>query len=308
MLKFILKRLALFIPVVLGATLIVFVILSYAQGDPAREALGIEATEEQVEALREEWGLNDPVIVQYGRYIVNLVQGDMGESYKTGTSVGKEIGDRLWATVSLTLVAMALSIIIAIPLGVAAALKRNTFIDHFCMIISMVGVSMPQFWLGLLLMLWLGLKAGILPVSGAGSFAHYILPAVTIALKPMASIARTTRSSMLDELSQDYLQTARSKGLKERTVIVGHALKNSLIPTVTMVGLQLGIVFAGSVVVEQVFSWPGIGRFMLTSINARDIPSVMGCVIVMVVIVSLINLIVDIIYGFIDPRLKSRMG
>ena len=307
MAKMILRRLLYLIPVLIGATLIVFVILQFAEGDPGRTILGLEASQEEVDAMNESLGLNDPILVQYGRYMWNLLQGDLGVSYKNGASIADEISQRIGNTLALAFLSIFISVIISLPLGVIAALKRNSLIDQLCMIISMIGLSMPGFWLGILLILWFALQHSWFPISGAGTFAHIVLPAITVALRPMSSIARTARSSMLDELSQDYLQTARSKGIRERTVIIKHALKNSLIPTVTMIGLQLGTIISSSVVVEMVFAWPGMGRYMLQSINSRDIPAVMGCIILFVVIITIVNLIVDIIYGFIDPRFKDKL-
>ncbi len=305
MLKYIVKRLLWLIPVILCATLIVFLLMSMAQGDPARTLLGAEVPQETVDALREEMGLNDPLLVQYGRYMLGVCRGDLGTSYKSGGSCSEEILARFPNTAKLAVAALLLTIIIALPLGVMAAIKQNTFFDGFCMVISMLGMSMPIFWLGLLLMLLFSLKLDWFPVSGADGFSAIVLPAVSLAFQSMASVARTTRSSMLEVVRQDYIRTARAKGLPERTVIVRHAVRNGLVPTVTVIGIQLGHLLGGSVLVETVFAWPGIGRLMIQSIQSRDIPMVEGCIILFALIYALVNLLVDLIYAAVDPRMRT---
>lgn len=308
MFKYIIKRILSLIPVILGTTLIVFLILNVAKGDPAKVMLGQEATQEQVDALREELGLNDPVLLQYGRYMVNLLRGDMGISYKTGTSVAAEIGARFPYTLVLAFVAISVSVLLAIPLGIVAAIKQNSIFDGLSMVVSLIGVSMPGFWMGLLLIIGFSLKLGWFPSFGADEWRSIVLPAATIAFLSMASIARTMRSSMLEVVRQDYVRTARAKGLNEWQVIRRHALRNAMIPTVTAIGLQFGIQMGGSVLTETVFSWPGIGRLMITSIQSRDIPMVLGCIIVFAICFAVVNLLVDLLYGFIDPRMKSQYG
>lgn len=304
--KFIIKRIIALIPVVLGATLLVFLILSMAPGDPAKVILGVEATPEQVEELREEMGLNDPVLVQYVRYMFNLCKGDMGTSYKTGKPVTVEIGARLPHTIRLSFVAILVSIVLAVPLGIIAAIKQNTLFDAVAMFISLVGTSMPVFWLGMLLILLFSLKLGWFPVFGADEPSSIVLPSLALGLLSMASIARTTRSSMLEVIRQDYIRTARSKGLSEKVVIRKHALKNAMIPMITIIGLQIGMLLAGSILTETVFAWPGIGRLMIQSILNRDTPTILGCIIVFSVSFSIVNLFVDLIYGFVDPRMKTQ--
>lgn len=305
MLKYIIKRLLWLIPVILCATLIVFLLMSVAQGDPARTLLGAEVSQEAVDALREEMGLNDPLLVQYGRYILGVCRGDLGTSYKSQAPCSEEILARFPNTVKLAVAALLLTIIIALPLGVIAAIKQNTFFDGFCMVVSMLGMSMPIFWLGLLLMLLFALRLGWFPVSGADGFKALVLPSVSLAFQSMASVARTTRSSMLEVVRQDYIRTARAKGLPERTVIVKHAVRNGLVPTVTVIGIQLGHLLGGSVLVETVFAWPGIGRLMIQSIQSRDIPMVEGCIILFALIYALVNLLVDLIYAAVDPRMRT---
>lgn len=303
--KFILKRILLLIPVLIGVTFIVYAIMSFAPGDPAKVILGETASPEQIAALREEMHLNDPMVVQYGRYILNLVQGDMGLSYKTKNPVATEVWARFPNTMKLAAVAMIMAIGLAIPLGVIAAVKQNTAIDGISMVISLIGVSMPIFWLGLLLILFFSLKLGWFPVSGSSGWKSIVLPGFALGFNHMASIARTTRSSMLEVIRQDYIRTVRAKGVASGKVITKHALKNALIPTITVIGLQVGFMLGGSVLTETVFAWPGIGRLMIDGINGRDIPMVMGCIILFSVTFSIINLIVDLLYGLVDPRIKN---
>lgn len=305
MVKYVIKRLLALIPVVIGVTFLVFMIMQLAPGDAAKLILGESATQEQVEELREEMGLNDPAIMQYGRYMVNFVQGDLGTSYSTKRPVAEEVFARFPYTLNLSVVAGVISIILAIPLGILAAVKQNTWFDNISKILSLIGVSMPIFWLALLLVLCFSLKLGWLPVQGAESWKSYILPAISLGFMNMAAIARTTRSSMLETIRQDYIRTARAKGVSRRQVIMKHAFKNALIPTITVCGIQLGQLLGGSVLTETVFAWPGIGRLLVQSINARDVPMVLGCIIVMTVCFSVVNLLIDLLYGFVDPRIRS---
>jgi len=303
--KFIRRRLMLLIPVLMGVTFIIYMIMSFAPGDPAKVILGEQATPEQIAQLREDMGLNDPVIMQYGRYIFNLFKLDMGISYKSKINVSTEIAARFPNTLKLALAASAIAIILSIPLGIIAAVKQNTIIDGVSMFMALLGVSMPVFWLGLLLILTFSLKLGWFPSNGAEGWKSLVLPACTLGFMHMAAIARTTRSSMLEVIRQDYIRTARSKGVREGIVIRKHALKNALIPTITVVGIQIGGLLSGSVLTESVFAWPGVGRLMIQSIQGRDIPMVLGCMIVFSVCFSVINLAVDLLYGFVDPRIKS---
>ncbi|MCD8221610.1 MAG: ABC transporter permease [Clostridiales bacterium] len=307
MTKFIIKRLLALIPVLIGVTLLVFCILDLAPGDPAKTILGEEASVEAIEALREEMGLDDPLLVRYGRYMAGLVQGDLGTSYKTGDPVSEEVWARLPNTIVLALTSTVVAIILALPLGVLAAIKQNTLFDGISMFISLIGISMPVFWMGLLLILLFAVTLGWFPVSGADQgIRSLVLPSIALGFMHMASIARTTRSSMLETIRQDYIRTVRAKGLPEREVITDHALKNALIPTITVIGIQIGQMLGGSVLTESVFAWPGIGRYMIQSIQGRDIPSVMGCIIIFAIGFALVNLLVDLIYGFVDPRIKAQ--
>lgn len=307
MIKFIFKRLLALIPVLAGVSLLVFFILDLAPGDPAKTILGEQARPEDIAQLREEMGLDDPFLIRYGRYMLDLVQGDLGISYKTKDPVGEEIWARLPNTAILALTSTLIAILLALPLGIIAAIKQNTLFDGISMFISLLGVSMPVFWMGLLLILLFSVKLGWFPVAGADQgIRSLVLPSIALGFMHMAAIARTTRSSMLETIRQDYIRTVRAKGLPEREVITDHALRNALIPTTTVIGLQIGSMLGGSVLTESVFSWPGIGRFMIQSIQGRDIPGVMGCIIIFALSFALINLLVDLIYGFIDPRIKAQ--
>lgn len=304
--KYILKRIVALIPVIIGVTLIVYFIMSLAPGDPAVTILGDQATPEAIEQLRNEMGLNDPIIVQYIRYMFNLCKGDMGNSYKTKKPVSTEIFSRFPATAKLSLTAVTFSTILAIPLGMIAAVKQNSFFDGFSMIVALLGISIPIFWFGVLLQLLFSLKLGWLPSSGNDYWYSIILPAAALGFHNVASVARITRSSMLEVIRQDYIRTARAKGVSYSTVIKKHALRNALIPVITVLGIQIGSLLAGSTLSETVFAWPGMGRFMIASISGRDIPSVLGCIILFTLCFSVCNLAVDLAYGFIDPRIKSQ--
>ena len=303
--KYILKRILYLIPVLLGVTFIVFMMLNLASGDPVRMILGDQATPEQMLALEQQMGLDKPLPVQYFNYIKNLVMGNMGTSYTTNQPVSTEIFSRFPYTLVLALVATIFAVALAIPIGVIAATKQNTPVDTITMIIALIGVSMPMFWLSLLLILFFSLRLGWFPVSGAKTLSSIILPGFALGFMNMALIARTTRSSMLETIRQDYMRTALSKGVPYKKAIRKHALKNALIPTITVIGLQIGNLLGGAVLAETVFAWPGIGRLMVQSITSRDIPMVLGCIIIFTVSISLINLVVDILYGFVDPRIKS---
>ena len=306
MLKYIIRRIIAMIPVVIGITFLVFMIMQLAPGDPVQMILGDNASPEAVEAMRDEMGLNDNVLIQYGRYLVNLAQGDMGTSYVNKRPVADEVFSRVPATFKLAAVAAVVSIVIAIPLGILAAIKQNTLFDHSSMVVSLIGISMPAFWLALMLMLLFSLKLGWLPAQGAkDGWKSYVLPSIAIGFMQMAAIARTTRSSMLETIRQDYIRTARSKGITEREVIFHHSFRNALIPTVTIVGVQLGGLLGGAVLTETVFAWPGLGRLVVQAVNGRDVPVGLGCIVVLSVGFSIVNLVVDLLYGFIDPRVRS---
>ena len=305
MAKYILKRILYLIPVLIGVTLLVFFIMHLAPGNVAQIILGDNATPDQVAALEKEMGLDQPVIIQYFRYLGGLLQGNLGNSYSTGASVTSEIMARFPYTIRVTFVAAIFSIILALPLGILAAVRQNTWVDSASMIFSLIGVSMPIFWLALMLILIFALKLGWFPVYGAESWKSIILPAVSLGFMNMASIARTTRSAMVETIRQDYIRTAYSKGLSENEVIMRHAFRNGMLPTITVIGLEIGQMLGGSVLTETVFAWPGVGRLLIQAINGRDTPTVMGCIILMTVCFALVNLAVDLLYGVFDPRVRT---
>lgn len=306
MLRYIGKRLLMLIPVILVTSLLIFWAMSLTGGDPALMILGDNATPAQIEELREEMGLNDPFVVQYANYMKGMFTGDMGKSYITNKDVFKTFMEKLPNTLMLGGAAVLIAVIVSIPLGVYTALNQNTWKDTAGMIFALFGTSMPNFWLGLMLILLFSLKLGWLPSGGKTGFSSLILPAVTVGFGLAALITRTTRSSMLDVIRQDYMTTARAKGCSEKQVIYKHGLKNALIPIITAIGLQMSLVITGSVLAETVFSWPGIGRLVYESISKRDTPMVTGSIIMCSIFMCIINLVVDLIYAFFDPRIKAQ--
>ena len=305
MARYIAKRILYMIPVLLGVTLLVFFIMHLAPGNVAGMILGENATPEQIAALEHEMGLDRPLLVQYFDYLVGLLHGDLGTSYTTGDSVTGEIMARFPYTVQLTLVAAVVSILLALPLGILAAVKQNTWVDNVSMVVSLIGVSMPIFWLAVMLILLFSLKLGWFPVYGADSWKSIVLPAISLGFMNMASIARTTRSSMVETIRQDYIRTAYAKGLSRKTIIMRHAFRNGMLPTITVIGLEIGQMLGGSVLTETVFAWPGLGRLVVQAVNGRDTPMVMGCIILMTICFSFVNLIVDLLYGAVDPRVRT---
>lgn len=311
MYKFILKRLAFLIPVLVGVTMVVFVILSVAPGDPVLVILGDGATDEAVEQMRTELGLDQPLLVRYGNYIWGILHGDFGFSYKTRLSVSDQVLARFPNTILLATCSMFIAVALGIPLGILSAKKQYTLMDNVTTVTALISVSMPNFWLGLLLVIAFSLNLGWLPSQGMGEgfiplIKSLILPAITLGTGIMATIMRMTRSSMLETIRQDYISTARAKGIKESQVTTRHMLKNALIPIITVCGLQFGNLLGGSMLTETVFSWPGVGRFTLDSIKTKDTPAILGAVILMSVSFTVINLMVDILYAYVDPRIKSQ--
>ena len=306
MFRYIRNRLLMLIPVILGVTFLVFYIMSFSPGDPAAIILGDNASAESIAQLQEELGLNEPVIVQYANYMKKCITGDLGESYATGRDVFQEVMSRLPNTFALTFWAMVVAIIVSIPIGIISATKQYSLMDSISMIAALIGVSMPNFWFGLLLIMIFSLHLGWLPSGGASSYISLIMPAITVGVSCAANITRTTRSSMLDVIRQDYIRTAKAKGVNKRKVVRKHALRNALIPVITVIGLQFGNLLGGAVLTETVFSWPGIGRLIVDAIKAKDTPMVLGCLIVFAVCFSIVNLLVDILYGYIDPRIKAE--
>lgn len=293
--------------VAFGVTVLVFVIARLAPGDPARLLLPETAPEEAVQAMRKELGLSRPIPVQFARFLSRAARGDMGESlYFTGQKVVRVVQDSLPATVELAAVASALTVAVAIPLGILAAVRRGSLWEQLSLLVAILGQSLPVFYLGLLLILLFAVKLHLLPTSGAGSWRHLVLPAVTLAAYSMALITRLTRSAMLDELGQNYVQTARAKGLREHVVVYRHALRNALLPVVTVVGLQIGGMLGGVVVTEAVFNYPGVGTLVYNAISTRDYPLLQALVLMLAMLFIAINLVTDLAYATIDPRIQYR--
>lgn len=305
--KYVIKRLLMLIPVILGVSFLVFFIMSLSPGDPARTILGENAPQESVDALREELGLNDPVVVQYVNYMKDLLHGDLGESYKSGRPVFGEIVARFPATLKLAFWGMLFAVVLSIPIGIISATKQYSLTDSVSMVFALLGVATPNFWLGLMLIIVFSLHLRWFPSGGMeAGWRSLVLPVITLGTGCMANITRTTRSSMLEVIRQDYIRTAKAKGVSHSKVINKHALKNALIPMVTVIGLQFGSLLGGAVLTEAVFSWPGVGTFLVNSIKAKDTPAVLGCVIVFSICFSIVNLCVDLLYAYIDPRIKSK--
>lgn len=306
MLRYILKRLVLMIPTLLLTSLLIFWAMDLAGGDPVRQILPENATYEQMESLRESMGLNDPFFTRYFRYLKGMLTGDMGVSYITNLDVFDTFMNRLPMTLKLGGTALIIACLISIPLGIYTAIHQNTWKDSCGMVFALFGVSMPNFWLGLMLILLFSLKLGWFPSGGADGWRCLVLPATTVSLSLAALITRTTRSSMLDVIRADYMTTAKAKGASSHRVIYYHGLRNAMIPIVTAVGMQFSSVMTGSALAETVFGWPGIGRLVFESIAKRDTPMVTGSIILCCVLMALINLAVDIIYAFCDPRVKAQ--
>ena len=332
MLKYTLKRILMAIPVILGIVTIVFVLMRVFSSNPAYLLLGQRASAERVAELTSYLGLDQPIWKQYVIYLGQMLQGDFGDSLFSGLPVMQEIGDRLPATIELALFSVLIASVLGVSLGVICAVKQNSALDRICQVGGLVGVSLPKFWLGLMLIILFAVNLGWLPVSGRfdfmnrpetitgfmildsiitgnwaalGSTLRYmLLPGVSIAIASVGTIMRYTRSTMLETIRQDYIRTARAKGLRERVVIIHHALKNALIPIVTVIGMELGGLFSGSVLVETIFAWPGVGKYIVDGINNSDYAVVQGgCVLVAVIAVGM-NLVVDLLYGLLDPRIR----
>ena len=298
------RRLLIILPVMWAVVTLVFLLIHIVPGDPVRQLVGENATEEQYQAVKAELGLDKPLLTQYGDYWKGLFRGDWGTNPITKEPVLKRIASRYPATIKLALAAMIIAISISIPLGVTAATHRGSPIDSASTFFALLGISLPGFALGPLLMLVFAVELGLTPVSGAGSFAHIILPALTLGAAMSAILTRIVRSSVLEELGEDYVRTARAKGLPERVVIYKHVLKNGLIPVVTVIGLQFGVLLAGAIITERVFSWPGVGSLLIDSISERDYKLTQGCILVIAATYVLVNTATDILYRFLDPRIK----
>ena len=310
--KYIIKRILMLIPVIIGVIFIVFFIMSLSPVNPAEVILGDGATAESIAAKEEELGLNDPFLVRFGNYVMDLLHGDMGVGWRGEISVVEEIKQVLPNTLILAFGSMIIAIAIGVPLGIFSAKHQNSLVDNLAMILALIGISMPLFWLGLLLVIVFSVNLHWFPSSGFDKtslmtmFQSAFLPVVTLATLPTAMITRMTRSSMLDVVRQDYIDTARAKGVKESIITRKHMLKNALIPIITIIGLQFGTQLSGAILTETVFSWPGIGRLTIESIKTKDQQTVLGCVVVISLMFSLVNLIVDILYAYVDPRIKAK--
>ena len=307
MLRYIVRRVLFLIPVLLGVAFCVFTLLYLTPGDPARMVLGDLATEDAVQEFRNREGLNDPFLVQFGNYVWKAVtKGDIGRSYVTKRSVAQEVLSAFPATLKLSALAMVIAILVGLPCGILSAIKQYSLFDTVTMIFAMIGLSMPVFWLGLLLILLFSVHLRWLPSSGFGTFKATILPAVSLSAQAISKVTRMTRSSMLEVIRADYIRTARAKGQKEFVVIWVHALHNALIPVVTLCGLQFGHLLAGAILTESIFAIPGVGRLMVSSIMQRDYPMVQGGVLFIAIAFSIVNLLVDLVYAYIDPRIKAQ--
>lgn len=302
MFVFIIRRLLQMIPVLLGVTFVVFLIMQMVPGDPAMLIAGEGASDEQVEAIREDLGLNRPMIVQYFDYVGNVIQGDLGTSIRTDRPVLDEIMFRLPITIELAFWSIVITIVLGVLAGVIAATKQNSFSDVGIMMVSLIGVSLPNFWLGLMLIIYFSVGLGWFPVAGWGSFSHVVLPALTLGTGGAAIVARMTRSSMLEVIRQDYIRTAKAKGVRQRLIIYKHALKNALIPVITVVGLQFGALLGGTVLTESVFAINGVGRLIIDAIRMRDLPLVQGSILFVSVIFVVVNMVVDISYRKLNKR------
>lgn len=308
MTRYLLRRLVYLIPVWLGISFVAFALTNLTPGDPARlmlqRQLERQPTSEEVAAARENMRLDDPFVVRYLRWLGDALTGDLGTSYRTGESVMSALLDRFPDTLQIAVTGLVAALLVALPLGVLAAVWRNSPLDHLSRIIALLGASMPSYWVAYLLILVFAVKLQVLPVAGRGTWQHIVLPSVTLGLGASASLMRLTRSEMLEILGQDFIRTSRAKGLGPRAVVVGHALRNALIPVVTVAGLRFAGLLGGAVIVETIFAWPGIGKFVLDSIFDRDYPVVQGFVIFMGTTFLLINLLVDLSYAWLDPRIR----
>ncbi len=304
--RYVLKRILVTIPVLLCVTFLIFTMMHFTDGDPARLILGDSASEEEVMALRSEMGLDRPFLQQYLIYMRNLLHGNLGTSYTTQLPVSQEIIARLPVTIRLSVLSCLFAVAVGIPAGIISAVRQYTILDNVITVLALIGITMPNFWLALLLVLFFSVKLGILPASGLYGPLYYIMPVLSISAASLATITRMTRSSMLEVIRSDYIRTARAKGLSEREVIFKHALKNALIPIITIIGIQFAGGLSGAVVNEQVFAIPGLGKMMVDAIKNRNYPLVEGGVLVIALMCSIVNLCVDLMYAIADPRIKAQ--
>jgi len=302
---FIVRRLVTIIPVLFGVTFLVYTLMTLAPGNPEMIPLRKITDPVEREQKMEELGLNDPMIVRYGRMMKKWFTEEVNE-YDEYSGILTKMKVHLPKSLQLCITSLFFSVVLALPLGVFAAIKQNTIFDGLCMAISLVGVSMPNFWMGLLMMIWFALKLGWFPTAGSETLAHLVLPAATLAFINMAAIARVTRSSVLEVIRQDYVRTARAKGVSERRVITHHVLRNAMLPTITVIGIQLGELLSNTIIIENIYAWPGVGRLLIQAINSREMSMMIACVMIFAIAVSLINLLVDILYSLIDPRISIQ--
>jgi len=301
---FLLRRLLLTVPVLLGVTTLVFSLIHLVPGDPVQAMLGESASPQDVAELRGRLGLDRPLYSQYAAFLKGVTTGDLGASLRTNQPVTSAIAERMPATVELAAAAMVFAIVLAIPLGIVAAVTAGTTVDHAATTVALIGISVPGFWLGPLLAILFSVELGWLPVSGRGTLAHLVLPAITLGAPLAAVLARMTRASVIEELRELYVLAARARGASRMRAVLRHAFRNSLIPIVTVLGLQFGAVLTGAVITETIFSWPGVGRLLIQSINFRDYPLVQGCILLIAVTYVGVNLLTDLVYGFLDPRIR----
>jgi ABC-type dipeptide/oligopeptide/nickel transport system permease component len=302
----VLRRIVLTLPVLLGVATLVFALIHLVPGDPALAMLGDSASASDVADLHARLGLDQPLLTQYGHFLTGLIHGDLGTSFRYGTPVAHEIAQRLGRTAELALAAMLVAIAVAVPLGVLAALYRGRAIDQAAMAASLAGISMPNFWLGPLVAIVFAVELGWLPVSGTGSWRNLVLPAATLGAALAAILARMTRVSLVEELRELYVLAARARGLSRTRAVVAHAFRNSLIPVVTIVGLQFGAVLTGTIITETIFAWPGVGRLLIQAITFRDYPLVQGCILLISITYVTMNLLVDLAYAWLDPRIRYQ--
>jgi len=303
-LRYVIRRVLLAVPVLLGVATLVFSLIHLVPGDPAQAMLGDGAAPQDVIELRKNLGLDQPLLTQYVTFLRHAITGDLGTSFRTGQPVTTMIAERVPATAELAIAAMIVAVLLAIPLGVVAAVWRGTAVDYGAMTFALAGVSIPNFWLGPLLAIVFAVELGWLPVSGRGTLAHLVLPAVSLGLALAALLARMTRASLLDELSELYVRAARARGVSRASAVTSHALRNSFVPLLTIIALQFGAVLTGAVITETIFAWPGIGRLLIQSIGFRDYPMVQGCILLIAVTYVTVNLMTDLMYGVLDPRIR----
>jgi ABC-type dipeptide/oligopeptide/nickel transport system permease component len=304
LIRFVVRRVLLTVPVLAGVATLVFSLIHLVPGDPIEAMLGESASREDVTNLRQRLGLDRPLYIQYAAFLGGAVTGDLGRSLRTGQSVTTAMGERMPATIELALAAMLFAVLVAMPLGIAAAVRAGTAVDHGATTLALIGISLPGFWLGPLLAILFAVELGWLPVSGRGTAAHLVLPAITLGAPLAAVLARMTRASVLEELREPYVLAARARGVSRTRAVLRHAFRNSLIPIATVLGLQFGAVLTGAVITETIFAWPGVGRLLVQSITFRDYPLVQGCILLIAVTYVVMNLLTDVVYGLLDPRIR----